>query len=100
MKKFTKVIALTVVAIMALAVSASASQSQVDKIGFKMIDPVSYEAKLDEYGGTDTLELEYVQGIPGNMKYVNEATPFGTKGYLSHTYDASIANVECGVERC
>lgn len=92
MKKFTKVIALTVVAIMALAVSASASK--VDDIGFKMLDPVSYEAKLDEYGGTNTLELEYVQGIPGNMTYVNEATPFGTKGYLSHTYDASTANAD------
>ena len=91
MKKFTKVIALTVVAIMALAVSASASK--VDDIGFKMLDPVSYEAQLESFA-TSPGELDYVNAgtIPGNMTYVKEKTPFGTNGYLSHKYDASTAN--------
>lgn len=90
MKKFTKVIALTVVAIMALAVSASASVA--DDIGFKMVDPVSYEAKLADYGTDTVLELESSYNAPGNMAYVSEATPFGTKGYLSHKYDANTSN--------
>lgn len=91
MKKFTKVIALTVVAIMALAVSANASK--VDDIGFKMLDPVSYEAQLESFA-TSPGELDYVNAgtIPGNMTYVKEKTPFGTNGYLSHKYDASTAN--------
>lgn len=91
MKKFTKVIALTVVAIMALAVSASASK--VDDIGFKMLDPVRYEAQLESFA-TSPGELDYVNAgtIPGNMTYVKEKTPFGTNGYLSHKYDASTAN--------